>query len=892
MAAVLTPYASYAERYSAAGWRGVLPLPARKKKSPPDDFTGDSGFYPTPNQVREWVRGRGDGNIGLRMNEDVIGIDVDAYGGKPGAETLADLVERLGPLPATWTSTSRDDGVSGIRFYRISHPTRLVGSLPGIEFIQRHHRYAVAAPSIHPDTGGTYRWISPDGEVGDFVPDVADLPLLPDAWLEHLKKDNKTSRQRQALSTGHEVAEAVDRAYGTAMRGLRQGTRHDSALVGATTLIRLENLDYPGAAETLGQLRSDFLSAVGDSRSTQESEGEWDRIVASAEDLVQSSPSIAPRWDGRRGGGGPDLDDLIGESLKGGKAKMPPAKKSPPAPWPDPTELPDAVTLAPIPSHVFPGWILDYARSLAAQNQVAEDLPTILALGSLAAVLNGHVQIEATDGWVEGVNVWTCVLAEAGGSKSPVAKAMQAPAREFERQTIAWAASDVARYEQRIALFEKKAKEADDAYLRDGDEDRASEARDIAQEARELNRPPAGEIFAGDITPEALVDLLAENNEHGAISDTEGTILSIVAGRYSKTTNAEFILKTWAGDHHDVRRKSGEKFRLHDPHLTVSLTVQPGRWARVLANEELVDVGFPERFMVSLAPRRVGTRKPDLRRQRIDADAAATYHDEFLRFAHRCSRWAVAARLYLDDDAIDAFDAMRNDHEPRMLEGGNLAPHAVFIAKLHASVLRTAALLHIAWGNDPGEHVTGTTMAMAVELGSYWLDHYVGPKVDGQALSDAHRIIAWAAEKGLSETTATEMNRGMRIFRDAGGSDRRSAALLLLEEYGWARQAGEWPLDTARQGARIDVGLHPWAADGANRVISDIGATSPPSVADSPKSTTESEPMVPVAPMPPIAKSDSSSSSEGIPDAVPQMSPGIGATDDDDPLGLGLDDAP
>ena len=52
---------------------------------------------------------------------EVIGIDVDHYisGGKEkfGGDQLKELEAKLGPLPPTWISSSRSDGISGIRFF-------------------------------------------------------------------------------------------------------------------------------------------------------------------------------------------------------------------------------------------------------------------------------------------------------------------------------------------------------------------------------------------------------------------------------------------------------------------------------------------------------------------------------------------------------------------------------------------------------------------------------------------------------------------------------------------------------------------------------------------------------------------------------------------------------
>jgi len=90
--------------------------------------------------------------VALRLVTGVVGIDVDAYGGKQGERILARLEQLLGSLPATVVSTSRTDGVSGIGLFQVP-PGRLWtpavrarqqdGLVTGhIDVIQRSHRYA------------------------------------------------------------------------------------------------------------------------------------------------------------------------------------------------------------------------------------------------------------------------------------------------------------------------------------------------------------------------------------------------------------------------------------------------------------------------------------------------------------------------------------------------------------------------------------------------------------------------------------------------------------------------------------------------------------------------------------------------------------------------------
>ncbi len=241
------PYRLTALEYHRRGWYPI-PLPPRDKFPPPEGTTGRKN--PIPDDRLEAVTAfLADGfvakvngvmqhydsdvcNIGLRMDQTVIGLDVDNYDQKNGYSELTDLEAKLGKLPSTWVSSARMDGASGIRFFRIPErfwPNTKHGGKHGLSFsgkaanaievVQYSHRYAAVGPSWHPKAKGEYRWFAP-GEPLDKMPDaymsvihtknirkgtrrlvrfvpenteikiprVWDLPDLPDAWIEHLTR--------------------------------------------------------------------------------------------------------------------------------------------------------------------------------------------------------------------------------------------------------------------------------------------------------------------------------------------------------------------------------------------------------------------------------------------------------------------------------------------------------------------------------------------------------------------------------------------------------------------------------------------------------------------------------------------------------------------------------
>lgn len=179
------------------GW-GVLKLPYGQKKTPPDGYTGQNGIMASAADVQCWID-EGPANVGIRMPEDVVGLDFDCYK-EVGRLSKARLEDECGPLPETWTSTSRTDG-SAIHYFRVPvvPGVRFHDPAEGIEVIQHHHRYAVAPPSLHPDTHRIYVWRAPDGS--STPPNVAELPDLPSRWLEAILR-GKPDKEVPVLAPG------------------------------------------------------------------------------------------------------------------------------------------------------------------------------------------------------------------------------------------------------------------------------------------------------------------------------------------------------------------------------------------------------------------------------------------------------------------------------------------------------------------------------------------------------------------------------------------------------------------------------------------------------------------------------------------------------------------
>lgn len=196
-----------AKEYLDKGWH-VVPLPVGRKYPPPDGTTGADGTDLTIQEVIDQLQ---DGsNLGLRMPDGVIGIDVDDYVKgtikKIGATTLLATEIRLrSPLPSSPRLTARDDLFSGIRFFRVPPGVELGIIGRDVDTIRRGWRYAVASPSLNPLTGTPYQWLDGDGNRCD-PPDVRELPWLPQAWIDEFPYNPSSHSTKVRSSAVHGAA--------------------------------------------------------------------------------------------------------------------------------------------------------------------------------------------------------------------------------------------------------------------------------------------------------------------------------------------------------------------------------------------------------------------------------------------------------------------------------------------------------------------------------------------------------------------------------------------------------------------------------------------------------------------------------------------------------------
>lgn len=317
----LTPYQESAVSYSECGW-SPIPIVLNEKAPTTEGVTGWGKAHLSLAQVKQWsepdarvkTRERDDGsawwftpgNVALRLDDGYLGLDVDAYGDHGGAATLAEAIKRFGPLTPSWKSTSRSDGTSGISIYRVPRGKKWMNNFnkvvgKGIDVIHLGHRYVMASPSVHPDTGARYVWIDPDGNRQELMaPTVEDIPKLPKKWWKAIDQGQVTEHDLKGgsisfadatqwvLDLGRDSSMCVSmkgtlRTWRQRVTAAGKGGFHDAVLQGVWAIVRDARDGHAGVVDALNKLKKTFdigIVSDRDANRARLSQQEWERIVS------------------------------------------------------------------------------------------------------------------------------------------------------------------------------------------------------------------------------------------------------------------------------------------------------------------------------------------------------------------------------------------------------------------------------------------------------------------------------------------------------------------------------------------------------------------------------------------------------------------------------------
>lgn len=443
-------------------------------------------------------------------------------------------------------------------------------------------------------------------------------------------------------------------------------------------------------------------------------------------------------------------------------------------------------TIMPFPLEALPQDIRNYVEAISESIQTPVDMAGCAALSVIATSIQGKYAIRGKRDWTEPLNIYLTEIAPPSERKSAVQHAMVRPVSDYENQYNHIHAAEVETSHMRKRILERRQKAVEDQVAKG--KATQEEIDEIARELTDYEVKKPLRLFADDITPEKLASVLSENNGRMALLSSEAGIFDTLAGAYSKSVNIDVMLKSYSGDQIRVDRIGRESENILHPTLTVLLMAQPNVISKVLSNETFRGRGLTARFLYCMPASSVGARR--YRSQPVPEEVYKAYErcifnmleDEYL---------AKPELIALSPEADRLMEAFSQELEPKLVK--EYAEIADWCGKLAGNVLRIAGLLcrasvHRSPGfleeNEPLV-VDGQTMAYAIKLGRYFLNHaqaIFNVLPENTMFQSANRILKMIAENKL-----TEFNRrtAMRFCRSFKRVEEIQPVLDFLEDYGY-----------------------------------------------------------------------------------------------------------
>ena len=443
-------------------------------------------------------------------------------------------------------------------------------------------------------------------------------------------------------------------------------------------------------------------------------------------------------------------------------------------------------TMAAFPTDALPPEIAEYVAAVAESTQTPVDMAGTAALTLIAVCVQGKYRIQGKPDWIEPLNLYSNIIAMPSERKSAVLHATANPLDIYELQYNQRNAARVESSKMQRRILERRQKAVEEQVAKGKAEQ--GELDRIAQEVAEFEEERPLHLYVDDITTEKLVSVMASNRGRAALVSSEGGIFDTLAGIYTKNVNIDVMLKGYSGDTIRVDRIGRESESIMDPALTILLMTQPKVVSDVLANTTFRGRGLTARFLYCMPDSSVGTRR--FQSQSVHPAVYQRYEQKIVNLLED-EYPARPETITLSSEASALLTAFADEIEPKLK--AEYAEMADWVGKLVGNTLRIAGLLCRAGvyrapeflsSRDPLV-VDGATMANAIQLGRYYLNHaqaVYDVMPEDSLYKKAARILQMIEEKKLTEFDRRSAMRYCRTFKTVA---EIQPVLDFLDDYGY-----------------------------------------------------------------------------------------------------------
>lgn len=737
-----------------------------------------------PATIDAWWQRWPDANIAIRTGApppeiEGVGVwvlDIDPRHG--GDKSLAELIEKHGPLPKTVEAMT---GGGGIHYVFAMPPNAEIRNktnlIPGVD-VRGAGGYIVVAPSVH-SSGNTYAW-----KDGCSPRDIAAAEAPK--WLLSLASKPAEVEQDEIVPAPPGVVARLQEKWNASQKSQPP---EDSVLEAARRFIAkcdrvAEGQRNSAAFRIAGHLHAFTHEQTGSTLTEPE-----------ALELIRG-------WN--QGNTPPLADEELSKAVKSafagnGTPRTPHVVKAK-APSPHSAAQPSrssALSWKPFPLEVLPAPLKTFITSGGEAIGCDPSYVALPVLAVVASLIGNKRRVALKQSWSELAVLWVAIIGDSGTMKTPAFKLAMKALRDLQ-------SSAMARYEERLAVYEADLQQYEKAF---GEWKRS---RKSSSEPPPKPQPPDAERFiVADLTVEAVAPILKANPNGVLLARDEISGWFGSFDRYSASGkgggDSAHWLSTFNGESMLVDRKTGPTKVINVPSAVVSVCggVQPGILRRLLS-EEHKESGLAARLLFAHPP-----RKPKRWTEAdLSEDVERSWADLLVRLIelnpnYDANGQPVPVLLPLTGEGKAAWIDFYNEHanEHADLTGELSAAWS----KLEGYAARFALIIHVIRQvtADPTLEHPGSIDEVSVAAGvtlSRWFGHEAKRVYamlgEPEELRHHRRLVELIERKG-GEVTVREWQRS----RPNGSSEDAEAELDELVKAG----LGRWDLSPSPSGGGHQV---------------------------------------------------------------------------------------
>ena len=442
---------------------------------------------------------------------------------------------------------------------------------------------------------------------------------------------------------------------------------------------------------------------------------------------------------------------------------------------------PSVAELPAFPVDCLPQPLRAYVEAVAVHTQTPVDMAAGVALGVLAACLQGKVRVEGNIGHYEQTSLYVFLIAPPGSRKSAVIRVMTEPIEDYEQTYNERKKPEIRRIRQERESLQRDINRLTKQLETRYDKMTELELQHAQDNLADLPDIRPLQVFTDDCTSESMIRLLRENGGRMSLISAEGGAFDNIIGRYTKKPNLDVWLKGICGDTIRVDRINRDPDYIRNPALSMIVSAQPNVLSEIMQNPMLDGRGLLARLMyINIA----GAPVPrEFLSTPIPPEIRDAYRERIFALLERPADQPVTLRLspeavgQMNQFCIDIAFFLTRYHRD-MREWGS---------KYTGLVLRIAGLLHAACGT--GEIIDGDTVEHAIRIGRYAFKHaryaYSVLGAD-ETIEKAMHVISKFRRYGIRTISRSDLYQKCRghYFREAREME---PVLALLEEHGYIR---------------------------------------------------------------------------------------------------------